>query len=241
MRHYAASVGIPSGLCLPPDFGIYTRRTGLGVHDRDRSCAQLAHSDLSRDNNTVLPSTPAVFRPAFSSVTRRTLSRALAWERSISFCRLRTFFRSPACDAAKIRCRSRRTSSSTCRQSTASQSRGSPSGPFTTASVTAAAASVMASNLSLGSDAPGHQVFAGSPDARQRPFRPGHQDPYPGGYTASSQGGCGVRCRFPVAFRHPGLRFSRHPVPAEELKLTLRSAYQALPPGPQRGCHVSQV
>ena len=43
-------------------------------------------------------------------------------ERSISFCRLRTFFRSPSRDAVKIRCRSRRTSSSTARQSIASQS-----------------------------------------------------------------------------------------------------------------------
>ncbi len=32
---------------------------------------------------------------------------------------------------------------------------------------------------------------------------------------------------FSVAFRRPGFRFSRHPVPAEELKLSLRSAYQA--------------
>jgi len=39
---------------------------------------------LSRDNSTVLPSTPAVFRPAFSSVTRRTLSSALARDRSRS-------------------------------------------------------------------------------------------------------------------------------------------------------------
>ena len=39
--------------------------------------------------------------------------------RTISFCRLRTFLRSPACVALKILCRSRRTSSSTARQSTA--------------------------------------------------------------------------------------------------------------------------
>ena len=78
MRHYAASVGIPSGRCFPPAFGIYTRLTGLGVHDRERSCAQLSHSALPWDNSTVLPSMPAVLRPALSSVTRRTLISALA-------------------------------------------------------------------------------------------------------------------------------------------------------------------
>jgi hypothetical protein len=172
---------------------------------------------------------PAVLRPALSSVTRRTLNNALARERSVSFCRLRTFFRSPACDATKIRCRRRRTSSPACRQSTAPQSRNSPSGPFTTLSPSAAKAapsSVAASNLSLGSDAVDHQVFAGSPDARQRSFEPGRHDPYPGGYATPPQGGCGLRCRFPVAFRRPGLRFLRHPVPAEELKRSSQSACQ---------------
>ena len=86
----------------------------------------------------------------------------------------------------------------------------------------------MASNLSLGSDAAGHQVFAGSPNARQRPSGPGRQGPYPGGYAAPPQGGCGIRCRFPVAFRRPGVSFSRHPVPAAELKPSLQSAYPAI-------------
>jgi hypothetical protein len=161
-----------------------------------------------------------------------------------SFCKLRTFFRSPACDAAKMRCRRRRTSSSTCRQSTAFQSRIPPSGPFAITSLstaTAVSGSVMASNLSLGSDAAGHQVFAGSPNARQRPFGPGRQDPYPGGYAAPPQGGCGIRCRFPVAFRRPGISFSRHPVPAEELSLPCSRPTRRYPPGPQRGYHVSQA
>jgi len=61
-----------------------------------------------------------------SSVTRRTLDSALARERSISFCKLRTLRRSPAFDAAKMRCRKRRTSSSASRQLTASQSRACP-------------------------------------------------------------------------------------------------------------------
>ena len=60
---------------------------------------------------------------------------------AVSFCRLRTLERSPACDAAKIRRLSRRTCSSAWPQSAVSQSRPSSSGPFTRS----------ASNLSLGS------------------------------------------------------------------------------------------
>ena len=75
-------------------------------------------SAFSQLPSTMRPSTPAVLRPALTSVTRRTLTSALLRERSISFCRLRTFFRSPARDAAKIRCRSRRTFSSAWPQST---------------------------------------------------------------------------------------------------------------------------
>jgi hypothetical protein len=77
----------------------------------------------------------------------------LARERSINFCKLRTRFRSPTCDAVKIRCRKRRTSSSTARQSTACQSRGSSSGPFTTATAADIAACfvAMVSNLPFGS------------------------------------------------------------------------------------------
>ena len=42
------------------------------------------------------PSMHAVLRPALPSVTRRTLTSVLARDRSINFCKLRTFFRSPA-------------------------------------------------------------------------------------------------------------------------------------------------
>ena len=72
------------------------------------------------------PSTPAVLRPALSCVTRRTLNSTFERDRSINFCKLRTFFRSPALLAVKILCRRRRTSSSTARQLTASQSKTSP-------------------------------------------------------------------------------------------------------------------
>src|SRR6266487_6320789 len=147
-----------------------TRRTGIGVHEPWWCCTQSARLALSWGVSATCPSTPAVRRPALTSVTRRTLSSVFARDRSINFCRLRTFFRSPALDAVKIRCRSRRTSSSTARQSTASQSRTASSGPFAAPPTGAAA-----SNLPIGSDPYDLVSFTGSPDPRQRPFGPGHQ------------------------------------------------------------------
>jgi hypothetical protein len=138
--------------------------------------------------NATRPSTPAVARPALRSATCRTLTSVLARLRSISFCKLRTFFRSPACDALKILCRSLRTSSSARRQSTASQSKSS--GPFTTPSPTAATIAVsvvgvMASNLPFGSAASG--------SVRQRPtwptsahFRAGAPAPYAASYPTAT-------------------------------------------------------
>ncbi|ETZ98622.1 hypothetical protein I546_6882 [Mycobacterium kansasii 732] len=80
----------------------------------------------------------------------------------------------PACIAVKIRRRSLRTSSSTWRQSTASQSMISSSGPFT----------VTVSNLPIGSGVSDHLVFTGSPDhvssLSGRAARP-----YPTGYAAT--------------------------------------------------------
>jgi hypothetical protein len=77
-------------------------------------------------------------------------------QRNINFCKLRTFLRSPAFDAVKIRCRSRLTLSSAWRQSIDSQSTASSSGPFTaTSSIVTAIAVVFvcvtAPNLSFGS------------------------------------------------------------------------------------------
>ena len=189
-------------------------------------------SAFSQSASTMRPSTPAVLRPALSSVTRRTLNNALARERSISFCRLRTFFRSPALLAVKIRCRSRRTSSSTCRQSTASQSRTASSGPFT----------VTASNLSLGSGVCVPQVVTGSPDPRQLPFGPGRH-PYPTSYPEDHPaevlvGRSPVSCRLSAV----GIRFLGHPAPAGELEPSSRSAYRHTVirrAGPQRGCRVA--
>jgi hypothetical protein len=138
-----------------------TRLTGRAVHSLERRCTQSASSALPGAVGTTLPSMPAVMRPALTSVTRRTLNWAFARERSINFCRLRTRFRSPACDAAKIRCRSRRTSSSAWSQSISNQVGASSSGPFTTATGAAEAVCVisMASNLSFGS---GVQVISSS-------------------------------------------------------------------------------
>lgn len=128
---------------------------------------------------------------------------------SISFCRLRTFFRSPALLAVKIRCRSRRTSPSTCRQSTASQSRTSSSGPFT----------MMVSNLPLSSSVSDHLLSTGSPDPRQLPFGPGIR-PYPTSYAQTT------RRRVPVlrpavscCLSAIGIGFLGHPAPAGELNL----------------------
>jgi len=80
-----------------------------------------------------------------------------------------------------------------------------------------AASIVAASNLPLGSGAINQLVFAGSPDARGRPFEPDHQGPYPGGSPNTTAGGCGQPCAgLPVAFRRPGVGLLRHPVPAED-------------------------
>jgi hypothetical protein len=102
-----------------------------GSHPAVRRCAQSARSALDLGPSAVMPSIPAVMRPALTSATRRTAIKALARERSISFCKPRTFLRSPARDAVKIRCRRRRTSPSTRCQSIDSHARASPSGPFT--------------------------------------------------------------------------------------------------------------
>src|SRR6266508_2440956 len=223
----------------------YTRLTGLGFHAAARCCIQSANSALPWGSSTTFPSMPAVLRPALTSVTRRTLSSVLARERSINLCRLRTLFRSPACDAAKILCLSRRTSSSTARQSIAAQSVTASSGPFATptadATVCAAppACAAVASNLSLGSGVVVHRVLAGSPDPRQRPFRPG-QLPLSGQLCGSRRGRS--RLAAPVScclFGHRrsllGSSCARWGVGPPS-----RSAYRAnWPPGPHRGCCVA--
>jgi len=132
--------------------------------------------------------------------------------------------------SVKIRCRSRRTSSSTRRPSTASQSTTSPSGPFTST----------VSNLPIGSSVSVHLFFTDSPDPRQLPFGPGN--------TPVSDQLCGIHpaevpaTRFPVSCRRFGCRPSLLGSSCARWGVapSSRSAYRRETlAGPQRGCHVA--
>ncbi len=136
---------MPSGRCRPSAFGMYTRLTGRACQDASDRCARSASSALARGVSATAPSMPAVLRPALRCVTCRTLTSVFDQLRSVSFCRLRTLLKSPACAALKILRRSRRTCSSWIRQSIASQSRLSSSGPFARRAATASAATVSSS------------------------------------------------------------------------------------------------
>src|ERR1035437_4807145 len=211
---------MPSGrrFALLPLFGMYTRLTGRATNGSELRCTRSAKSALASGVSTTSPSTPAVKRPALRSVTRRTLKSVFARERSINLCRLRTLGRSPACDAVKIRCRNRRTLSSTARQSTSRQSRISPSGPFTTTFVAA-------SNLSSGSGVIVIFLFTGSPDRVSTLSRPGTCVPYPAGYPRRLAEGPAITSRFPVAFRLPALA-SRSSDSRRGVRPSSRSAYR---------------
>jgi hypothetical protein len=132
MRHYAASVGMPSGLSLArfDAFGIYTRLTARGAHDERDWCTRTATPALAWEVSATSPSIPAVLRPALRCVTCRTLTSVFDRLRSISFCRFLTLGQSCSRAALKIRCRSRRTFRSWARQSMASHP-GASSGLFT--------------------------------------------------------------------------------------------------------------
>ena len=203
--------------------------TGRGFHAVAPCCSQSAMSAFSQPVSTTLPSTPAVLRPALSSVTRRTLSRAFDRERSISFCKLRTFFRSPSCDAVKIRCRSRRTSSSTRRQSTCV--------PVQHAALRSVHLRT-ASNLPIGSGVSAHPIITGSPDPRQRPFGPG-TSPYPASYPGPPAEMPARGPGFLLPFGHRpsllGSSFARWGIQPPS-----RSAHRRdTAAGPQRGCRVA--
>ena len=145
------------------------------------------------------------------SVTRRTLTSAFERERSINFCNWRTLGRSPAFDAVKIRCRSRRTFSSQARQSTACQSGVASSGPFTATVVTA-------SNLSSGSGALVIFLLTGSPDRVSPLSRPGTQSRIRPVIQDDQPEGPACLSWFPAAFRPPAFA-SRSSIPAEGLGL----------------------
>ncbi len=75
MRHYAVSVGIPSGRSFArfDAFGMYTRLTARGFHDERDWCTRTATSALASGVKATSPSIPAVLRPALRCVTWRTL------------------------------------------------------------------------------------------------------------------------------------------------------------------------
>jgi hypothetical protein len=87
-----------------------------------------------------------------------------------------TVARFPSCAAVKIRCRSRRTLFSWCRQSTASQERVASSGPFTIWCLTCP--SVPALRVRFASQA---HLSTSAPLSR-----PGHQARYPASYPATT-------------------------------------------------------
>jgi hypothetical protein len=207
-------------LPLLPLLGMYTRLAGRALNGSAPCCTLSASFILASGVSTTSPSTPAVRRPALRSVTRRTLTSVFARERSINFCRLRTRARSPAFDAVKIRCRSRRPLASTARQSMACQSKLASSGPFPTPTVV-----VAASNLSSGSGASVIFLLTGSPDRVSTLSRPGMRPEYPAGYPPRSTGGADHSSRFPVAFRLPALA-SRSSDARRGVGPSLRSAYR---------------
>ena len=217
-----------------PALGMYTRLTGRALNGSVIRCTLSASLALASGVSTTSPSTPAVRRPALRSVTRRTLTSVFARERSINFCRLRTLCRSPAFDAVKIRCRSRRTSSSTRRQSTWRQSKGASSGPFTTPTV-----AVAASNLSSGSGASVIFLLTGSPDRVSTLSRPGTRPGIRPVIRDDRLEEAAIVSRFPVAFPLPAFA-SRSSDSRRGVGPSSRSAYRTTPcaPGPRRGYRV---
>src|SRR5829696_4475986 len=89
--------GMPSGrvLVLSLAFGMYTRRTGAGLHELRVACTCIATSARAWLVNATSPSTPAVPRPLLRCVTCRTLTNVFDQLRSMSFCRSLTLARSP--------------------------------------------------------------------------------------------------------------------------------------------------
>src|SRR6266567_2814232 len=154
---------------------------------------------------------------------------------------LRTLASSPARDAVKIRCRSRRTSSSTARQSIASQSRRSPSDPFTpppaagTAVAAAGVCVVVASNVPIGC---GGSIIVSS--QTHLTHVSALSGPSIGSYPASYAGPAAEELhspsRLPVALSAAGVGFLGHPAPAGEWDLP-----HGRPAGPHRGCHVAHA
>ena len=195
---------MPSPRRFPLLFGIYTRLTGRacqGCADRWISVTSLA---LAWGVNATSPSMPAVARPAFRSVTCRTLNNVFARLRSINFCKFRTCLRSPTCDAVKILCRRRRTCPSTARQLDSA-----PLGGFVLRSVHSEVRHRYRENecrhrvqLALRFRRPCCRFFTSSPGPRQHPFRSGHVVPYPASYPGHQPERVSCRPGFLLPFDH---------------------------------------
>src|SRR5207248_1578829 len=154
---------------------------------------------------------------------------------------LRTLLWSPACEAAKILCRKRRTSSSTPRHLMASQSTNGSSGPFTVpplSATTVVSSVVMASNLPLGSSVLDHLSLRRLTWLASAPFQARAFAPIRPVMRASTGGEPACAARFPVAFRLPAFA-SRAILPPLRNSASLTVG---LPNddslGPQRDCHV---
>ena len=127
-----------------------------------------------------------------------------------------TVARFPSCAAVKIRCRSRRTLSSWCRQSTASHERVASSGPFTIWCLTCP--SVPALRVRFASQA---HLSTSAPLSR-----PGHRARYPASYPATTAWRSHSRlCWFPVGFRPPAFA-SWTSCSRQRIPLSSRSAYR---------------
>ena len=126
-----------------------------------------------------------------------------------------TVARFPSCAAVKIRCRSRRTLSSWCRQSTASHE-GRVLGSV----------HHLVSNLSFGSGAQGPLRFTGSPVHVSAPFEARAPARYPASYPATTAWRSHSRlCWFPVGFRPPAFA-SWTSCSRQRIPLSSRSAYR---------------
>jgi hypothetical protein len=134
----------------------------------------------------------------------------------------------------KIRCRNRSTRRSQARQSTASQSNSSPSGPFT-----APTSADAMPNLPFGSSFVVIVSHTSSPDPRQPASAAGHQARYPASYPRTAGRRASKGSRFPAAFRPPAFASRVILFPPEELGLPhgrLTAHHKA--GGPRRGFHV---
>ena len=141
--------------------------------------------------------------------------------------------RSPACVAVKIRCRSRRTSSST-GASPRLPVRKSSSGPFTVSG----AAARLVSNLPIGSGVRTRFASTGSPGPRQRPFGPGTPARIRPVIREPPAEEPVIRSRFPAAFRPPAFASWAILRPLGNCAFLTVGLPARTRAGPRRGCHV---